>query len=801
MLSPSRLSTSPRLLRLVVALLVLAPVVAGVPVARPAAAAEPAACDANGDGVSSGVVGEVFSNGSDEAARRLEADTGRVLDSAPRAHRYRVAVCVEQVDDGNPATDDRRVSVTKEPVLELRPEAAAEERSALSSAVDDLKPLLYRPGPRTSPSVLGVQVIGLEMWLAVDPATWVPLTATAGAGDVDVTATATPSKMVFEFSDGVVRVCDGPGVQYSPGAPGPAPCGREFQRTSDVQPVSMAVSIEYAISWTSTIGGKGTLVQRGEPNRYELVVGEVQTYLTDGRRGADPAVPAPPLPESSQPADDDDCSWDTPFDCSPSDIVDGFTDLAADAAWAALPEPVKDALQMVMDFLKGCARFVGDVLGSIQKVFAEMGQLITDTQGFIEEKLNLARSMFEAIKTDAPGFAREFLDETFELDLLDRNPAEWAGKIGCELAVGILTGGAAAGARFTKAFGDVTSFMRRVADWLRRRDGDGGDGRDGDDNGGTACPVSSFPSGTLVLLADGDRRPIEAVHPGDLVLAFDSGGGTWAPRPVLAQWSYLDTDEMATVRLADGSAVSSTDHHRFWSGTRSRFTEADRLAPGERLTTPAGPVSVDSVSVWPSGPTRVWELTVAVDHTFAVLAGPHALAVHNRCDAPPSPDAIDDALTGAPDLEGITRADVEDAWSRYTGTDDPASLPQDIGARRMSNDGNAYETQVRNAYNLTKNNEAFPPGGTPQFIPDAVPKKAPLHFAEVKRYETTPLQPSSNAGDQIRYLQQWARDNPGQTPKFDLYISNQDMISDSFQDLIDEAGEKVDITVTEIRPA
>ncbi len=74
----------------------------------------------------------------------------------------------------------------------------------------------------------------------------------------------------------------------------------------------------------------------------------------------------------------------------------------------------------------------------------------------------------------------------------------------------------------------------------------------------------------------------------------------------------------------------------------------------------------------------------------------------------------------------------------------------------MSNDGNAYETQVRNAYNLTKNNEAFPPGGTPQFIPDAVPSKAPLHFAEVKRYETTPLQPNGNAGDQIRYLQQWA---------------------------------------------
>ncbi len=74
-------------------------------------------------------------------------------------------------------------------------------------------------------------------------------------------------------------------------------------------------------------------------------------------------------------------------------------------------------------------------------------------------------------------------------------------------------------------------------------------------------------------------------------------------------------------------------------------------------------------------------------------------------------------------------------------------------------------------------------------------------LAAVKRCETTPLPPNGNAGDQIRYLEQWAIDNPGQTPRFDLYISNQDMISPSFQDLIDDAGRDVAITVIEIRPA
>ncbi len=210
------------------------------------------------------------------------------------------------------------------------------------------------------------------------------------------------------------------------------------------------------------------------------------------------------------------------------------------------------------------------------------------------------------------------------------------GKLACELAVGILTGGiSAASGRLAKQLADLPGLMRKIDDWLTRRN-NGGDGNDGgeevdtDAGPGTCAAPSSFPTGTEVLLADGARRPIELVRPGDMVFAFDPDDGSWAPRTVLNQWSYLDTDEMATLNLTDGSTVTATDHHRFWSSSSRTFREAEQLTPGEQLVTPKGTVLVGAVFVEPSAPTLVWELTVAVDHTFAVFAGDNAIAVHNQ---------------------------------------------------------------------------------------------------------------------------------------------------------------------------
>lgn len=213
--------------------LVLSVLVMSVLAAVPATA-QPSGCDADGDGAASGVVETLYSDGQDDAARALEADTGVVLGPAEAAQRWRVAVCVEPV--GSEGALAR--SVVGAPAEELAPEANTWEAEALEAAVGELRPQLFRPGPRTSPYVSGVQYVGLETWLAVDPAAWVPFTTTASAGEVSVTATATPRRVVWEFSDGVTRICEGPGVQYSPGAAGPAPCGRYFEHTTDVVPVA-----------------------------------------------------------------------------------------------------------------------------------------------------------------------------------------------------------------------------------------------------------------------------------------------------------------------------------------------------------------------------------------------------------------------------------------------------------------------------------------------------------------------------------------------------------------------------------
>ncbi len=306
-----RCSTRRRWVAVVVAVVVLVPLLVVVPAgAGVGRVVVGSACDGSGDGVASGVVEEVVSSGADRAARGLAEDAGVVLAPARAAWRWRVPVCVEVADDGDPVTVDRRVRAVGPPVEELNPAAAAWERAALGKALGSLRPRYYRPAPWTSPRVDGVQVVGLETWLAVDPKVWEPFTQTSRDGEVEVSARATPRRVVWEFSDGVVEVCEGPGVQWSPGAAGPAPCGRDFASTTAGEPpMVLQVRLEYEVEWKSTIGGSGSVAERGEPFRAELVVGEVQAYLTDGLRRTPPALDPLPLPESTQPINDKDCDW------------------------------------------------------------------------------------------------------------------------------------------------------------------------------------------------------------------------------------------------------------------------------------------------------------------------------------------------------------------------------------------------------------------------------------------------------------------------------------------------------------
>jgi intein/homing endonuclease len=130
-------------------------------------------------------------------------------------------------------------------------------------------------------------------------------------------------------------------------------------------------------------------------------------------------------------------------------------------------------------------------------------------------------------------------------------------------------------------------------------------------------------------MADGTRVPIESVRAGDLVLAADPATGRWRAREVVSHWSHLDDGQMATVTLEDGTALTATDHHRFWVESSGRWRELADVRPGDLLLTPHGVTAVAGVEVTPPTRTLVWELDTAVDDTFAVFSGSADVLVHN----------------------------------------------------------------------------------------------------------------------------------------------------------------------------
>ena len=166
-------------------------------------------------------------------------------------------------------------------------------------------------------------------------------------------------------------------------------------------------------------------------------------------------------------------------------------------------------------------------------------------------------------------------------------------------------------------------------------------------------------------MANGHHKHIDQITPGDMVLAYNTDTQQWSNREVINQWSYLDTDQMATLTLTDGSQVSATDHHPFWVADSDAWVDAEDLQPGDNLLTPGGVTTVAEIDLWDSNPTLVWELTVATDHTFTVAAGEHDLLVHNNVcglDLKVDPNTGSHILNGAipsrDTIRNLNRADL-----------------------------------------------------------------------------------------------------------------------------------------------
>lgn len=133
------------------------------------------------------------------------------------------------------------------------------------------------PVPRTNPARDQDQLVGIDTWLWVDPATWQPVTASASIPGLSATVIATPTRVVWAMGDDQPPVvCDGPGTPYDTSLPESAQSTdcRHLYQVRDVYEAS--ATIEYTITWSASNGEGGTLAGAGRTTQFPMSVAERQ---------------------------------------------------------------------------------------------------------------------------------------------------------------------------------------------------------------------------------------------------------------------------------------------------------------------------------------------------------------------------------------------------------------------------------------------------------------------------------------------------------------------------------------------
>ncbi|MFJ6574077.1 polymorphic toxin-type HINT domain-containing protein [Streptomyces sp. NPDC091292] len=145
----------------------------------------------------------------------------------------------------------------------------------------------------------------------------------------------------------------------------------------------------------------------------------------------------------------------------------------------------------------------------------------------------------------------------------------------------------------------------------------------------------SFPAGTKVLMADGTSRRIEQVQTGDLVTATDPTTGETGPRTVTRTIHTPDDRNFTDLTLTDGSTLTSTSHHPYWSQNDQTWKNASDLKTGDTLRTPQnGTATVARTHDW-QGLQDAYDLTVDDLHTYYASTGTTNVLVHNTGGACP----------------------------------------------------------------------------------------------------------------------------------------------------------------------
>jgi hypothetical protein len=131
----------------------------------------------------------------------------------------------------------------------------------------------------------GDQLVNLPIWLALDPASWKPQSATASVPGISVTATARPVRASWSMGGGATVTCAGPGTAWTPGmdpVKASPDCGYVYRHSSAVAAggvYTVAVTVSWEVIWAGA-GQSGTVPGLTTVGRLQTRVQESQALVS-----------------------------------------------------------------------------------------------------------------------------------------------------------------------------------------------------------------------------------------------------------------------------------------------------------------------------------------------------------------------------------------------------------------------------------------------------------------------------------------------------------------------------------------
>jgi hypothetical protein len=180
-------------------------------------------------------------------------------------------------------------TTTQRDVWLTTPPPAALMQPTPEQLADRARNSLVLPKPQigSNPPVGSPQWVGVPTWSFLPKAMWVPVSAQAAVPGMSVTATASPVAVSWDYGDGTVATCDGPGTPFTPGTdPKSASpdCGHTYRKSSGSAPggkYQVTATITWRVTWVGT-GGNGVLNGLRTAATIPVTVLQSQTIVTTG---------------------------------------------------------------------------------------------------------------------------------------------------------------------------------------------------------------------------------------------------------------------------------------------------------------------------------------------------------------------------------------------------------------------------------------------------------------------------------------------------------------------------------------